>query len=133
MFRRNPRTDTGAAAVEFALVMPILFLLIFGVIQYGWYFYVAENTSGAASNVTRRLAVGDCWTSPQAENYAKAQAPQVTSATASPSSMPTVGDPFTVTVTADADIIGFLPMPNGGVVTRTVTARLEDTTAEACP
>lgn len=132
MLRRSPRTDTGAAAVEFALVMPILFLLIMGVIQFGWYFYVAENTSGAASNVTRRLAVGDCWTGSEAYNYAKAQAPQITQAQPNPTSMPTVGDTFTVEVKANADIVGFLPMPDGGVVTRTVTARLEDTKAEAC-
>lgn len=131
---RARRDDhSGAAAVEFALVMPILILLMFGIIQFGWYFYVAENTSGAASNVTRRLAVGDCWAGPEAFTYVKAQAPQATSASANPSGMPTVGDSFVVTVTADASIINFLPVPDGGVVTREITARLEDTTPGPCP
>jgi Flp pilus assembly protein TadG len=133
VFRRAPRSERGAAAVEFALVMPILILLVFGIIQYGWYFYVAENASGAASNVTRRLAVGDCWSGTQARDYAQAQAPQVTSATASPSTPPAdVGDTFTVTVQANANVIDFLPVPDGGVVTRTVTARLEDKDAGTC-
>ena len=60
--RTDRRDDRGASAVEFALVVPFFVLLVFGIIQYGWYFYVAETASGAASNVTRRLAVGDCWT-----------------------------------------------------------------------
>ena len=67
--RRNER---GASAVEFALVMPIpLIVLIFGLIQYGWYFYVSSSTSGAASNVARRLEVGDCWGADEADLFAR--------------------------------------------------------------
>ena len=50
--RRAPRDEGGAAAVEFALIMIPFFVLIFGLVEYGYYFYVAQNTSGAAS--TRR-------------------------------------------------------------------------------
>ena len=48
------RTERGAATVEFALVSLPMFILILGLIQYGWYFYVAQNTSSAASQ--RRAA-----------------------------------------------------------------------------
>ena len=37
-----------------------------------------------------------------------------------------------MTVTADAEIVGFFPMPDGGTVTREVTTRLEDNTAATC-
>lgn len=126
----------GTSTVEFALISVPLILLLFGIIQYGWYFYVAETASGAASNVTRRLSVGDCWTGTQAYDLAKSQSPRVTSLAKSPSSL-TGAVPGTtqlrITVTADAKILNFYPLPNGGIVTRTVQARLEDTTAgSAC-
>lgn len=33
--RHDPRADSGAAAVEFALVVPILLILVFGIISFG--------------------------------------------------------------------------------------------------
>jgi Flp pilus assembly protein TadG len=128
------RSERGAAAVEFALICVPFIILIFGLIQYGWYFYVSSTTSGAASNVARRLEVGDCWTNPQALQLAQQESPYVTSltitdATGAPVTLATAVPGETqikVTVAANANIIGFLPVPNAGVVTRTVQARLED-------
>ena len=68
----GPRSESGAAALEFGLIVgTILIPLLLGVIQYGWYFYVAQTTGGAATHVTRRLAVGDCWGSGQALTFVK--------------------------------------------------------------
>ncbi len=36
--RRQGRDDRGAAAVEFALVVPVLILLLMGIIDYGLFF-----------------------------------------------------------------------------------------------
>ncbi|MGH2686892.1 MAG: TadE family protein, partial [Actinomycetota bacterium] len=36
---RRARGDGGASAVEFALVAPLLFLLIAGTIEFGWAFH----------------------------------------------------------------------------------------------
>jgi Flp pilus assembly protein TadG len=41
---RRDRGADGAAAVEFALVMPILFLVVFGILQYGLWFNDSLNT-----------------------------------------------------------------------------------------
>ena len=53
------RGERGAAAVEFALLMPILLLLVLGMIQYGLYFWSAQGGSSAAREAARRAAVGD--------------------------------------------------------------------------
>ncbi len=52
---RTQRREDGAAAVEFALVTPILFLMLFGIIQYGIYFY---DASGARTGVREAARQG---------------------------------------------------------------------------
>ena len=47
------RREEGAAALEFAMVVPVLFLLMFGIIDFGLLF--AQNL--ALSNSARRCAV----------------------------------------------------------------------------
>ena len=108
--------------------------LVIGLIQYGWYFYVAQNTSGAIGTVTRKLQVGDCWAGTTAFTFAHGQSKQITALTKSPNQVtaPTPGSTITITVSANAGIINLLPMPNGGVVTRTVTAQMEDDKATSC-
>ncbi len=46
------RSDSGAAAVEFALVAPLLFLLVFGIIDFG----LAINARIVAANAAREGA-----------------------------------------------------------------------------
>ncbi len=132
---RRRRDERGASAVEFGLIMIPFFVLVFGLIEYGWYFYVAQNTSGAASTVSRKLEVGDCWGSGQALAYTQNQAGTVSSVVLNPAgsgSAPTPGTSFTVTVTASAKLVNFLPLPNSGTITRVVTAQVEDDKAVSC-
>jgi len=132
---RRLRDQSGAAAVEFALVMIPFFVLVLGLIEYGWYFYVGQNTSGAASTVSRKLEVGDCWGSGQALSFTQSQSGQVSSVAINPASTgsaPAVGTAFTVTVTASAQLMNFLPVPNGGTITQVVSAQVEDTKASSC-
>ena len=49
---RRARGDRGAAAVEFALIAPILFLLVFGIIDFG----LLINSQSTASNAAREGA-----------------------------------------------------------------------------
>jgi hypothetical protein len=132
--RRSRRGQRGAAAVEFALIMIAFFTFVIGLIQYGWYFYVAQNTSGAVSTVARKLQVGDCWAGTEAYNFAHGQSGQITALTKAPNQAtpPTPGTTITITATADGSIISLLPMPSNGVVTRTVTAQMEDDKVTSC-
>ena len=119
------RREDGAAAVEFALVLPIFVFLLFGVIQFGFYFWTAETANSAAREAARRVVVGDCWDSTKMTNYVKSQAPQASSATKSvgdPSTL-AVGNTITITVTANSNILNFFPVPN--TVTREYVARME--------
>jgi Flp pilus assembly protein TadG len=133
---RSRRGQSGAAALEFGLIVGTIFIpLLLGIIQYGWYFYVAQTTGGAATHVARRLAVGDCWGSGQALVFVKnevASQPSLTTLAMTPTSNSTavIGTTqLTVTVTSDGDLIGFIPMPNGGTITRSVKTMIEDTTS----
>ena len=55
---RHDRTDRGAAAVEFALVMPILILLLAGIVNFG--FVLAQQLSlNSAARQAARYAVVD--------------------------------------------------------------------------
>jgi Flp pilus assembly protein TadG len=133
---RAHRRQGGAAALEFALVAGFIFVpLVLGIIQYGWYFFVAQTTGGATSHVARRLAVGDCWGSGQALALVKSEV-QSDSANPSVSFTPTTNSAavigttsVSVTVTTHANVVGFWPMPNGGTITRTATTMIEDTKA----
>jgi hypothetical protein len=51
------RDDTGASAVEFALVCPLLFLLLFGVLQYGLYFSDANSLRQGVREAARAAVV----------------------------------------------------------------------------
>ena len=53
------RSESGATAVEFALVMVPLIALLFGLIQYGLYFWAMQGGSDIARSAARLAAVGD--------------------------------------------------------------------------
>jgi len=59
--RRSRRPDTGASAVEFALLAPVLFLILFGIIDYGIWF---------ADSISARQAVRDGARQGVVENFA---------------------------------------------------------------
>jgi Flp pilus assembly protein TadG len=52
--RRDSRhRQRGAAAVEFALVLPLLLTLVLGAIDWGWYFFVDQLVTNAAREGAR--------------------------------------------------------------------------------
>ena len=52
------RSEDGAAAVEFALIVGVLAMLIFGMLQYGLAFFELQNLRAAAREGARAGAVG---------------------------------------------------------------------------
>jgi Flp pilus assembly protein TadG len=142
------RGDSGATAVEFALIMLPLLYLVFGIIQYGLYFYAMQTGTSAVGEATRRLTVGNCQNSTELKQFladrlgaastdtAADLAPIVTykDAATPPASTPApgvVGGSVTLTLTFSTHDLNFpfIPLPHNGQVTRTVFGRVEDTTA----
>lgn len=62
-FRRTQDDDRGAAAVEFALIVPILVLLVFAVIAFGYMLSFRQAMSQAAAEGARAAAVKPAGTS----------------------------------------------------------------------
>ncbi|GAB2450121.1 hypothetical protein GCM10027062_34170 [Nocardioides hungaricus] len=57
MSGRVRRDERGAAAVEFALVVPLLLLILFGIISYGLMLSLRQGLSQAAAEGARAAAV----------------------------------------------------------------------------
>src|SRR5262245_16602037 len=56
--RSKLRREEGAAAVEFALIVGLLAVLIFGMLEYGLAFWQVQNLRAAAREGAREAAVG---------------------------------------------------------------------------
>ena len=55
--RLRSKDEGGASAVEFALVLPVFLLLIFGLLQYGMIFLLRNQLTEAASDAARSAVV----------------------------------------------------------------------------
>jgi Flp pilus assembly protein TadG len=56
---RNARQDRGAAAVEFALLLPVLLFLVFGIIDFGRALNAQITLTQAAREGARLAALGE--------------------------------------------------------------------------
>jgi len=149
--RRRRRTEDGASAVEFALVLVPFLVIVFGLIQYGFYFYAAQSGSSAANSALRQLTVGNCQDSTKLATYvnqringsADGGATIVTKFYNPDGSLVTntpvaanvqVGGTVTLEITFKAfDMhFPFVPFLNNATVKRSVQARIEDTVDEGC-
>ncbi|HEX2894819.1 MAG TPA: TadE/TadG family type IV pilus assembly protein [Marmoricola sp.] len=138
MRRPRGRGDSGATAVEFALVMVPLVALLFGIIQYGLYFWAFQGGNDIARSAARLAAVGDPADCAQFKSDVKSQISGL------------IGDPSTASITRtleDSDGVAgrttgdnwkvtvefhsidlhfpFVPFINGGVVSATGYARAD--------
>jgi Flp pilus assembly protein TadG len=135
------RGERGAVAVEFALVLLPLVVLLFGAIQYGLYFWAMQGGSDIARSAARVSSVGDVATSTCAAFRADIQS-QINGLTgsgatatitrtfvdtSSPADGVTPGDTVQVSVQfTSADMhFPFIPMIHDGMVTSTAQARVD--------
>lgn len=130
MCRKNRR---GAAAVEFALVAPVFFLLVFGMIEYGRMVMVQQLLTNAAREGARRGVLDGSTTaevSTAVTNYlsgASVNGATVT-VTPNPPSSATFGQPVTVQVSVPFNAVSWLPSPlflGGRTLTSTAIMRRE--------
>jgi len=150
---QSRRSESGAAAVEFALVLVPFLTLVFGIIQYGLYFYGAQSGSHAANSAIRQLSVGNCQSPGTLQTYLDNQLgdglgnADLTSPngvtyvdsggiTVSPNTLPAsaVGGTVTLKFKFSTPNMHFplLPYLSDSSVTREVQARIEDTTDGGC-
>ena len=55
--RRFRRETRAGAMVEFAIVAPVLILLVFGIAEFGRFFFLLNNLTNAAREGARRAAI----------------------------------------------------------------------------
>ena len=115
---RVSRDDDGAAAVEFALILPILLLLVFGIIQFGLVFaqLLALNNASRQASRTGVVNLSTCSTVMD----------QVTNGTAGAIGL---AGPYTVTVTRAGTAVCTASLTTAGVATYSVGS----SSTIACP
>jgi Flp pilus assembly protein TadG len=98
----NTRSDRGAVAVEFALILPILLTILLGILEFGLAYNAQITITNAAREGARALSIGGATTPFAAVSAASAAlTPAVTQAdlTISPSACTTAMAGQTATVT----------------------------------
>ncbi len=59
LLRALGRDERGAAAVEFAFIMPIMLLIFSGILQFGSVMFLENHMTNVAREASRRVAVGE--------------------------------------------------------------------------
>jgi hypothetical protein len=110
------RNRQGAAVVEFALVAPIFFLLVFGMIEYGRMVMVQQILTNASREGARRAVLDGATTSgvtSAVQSYL--QGSSISGATVSVSTNPPIAPDYansmTVTVGIPFSQVSWLPSP----------------------
>lgn len=127
------RGNCGQALVEFALILPLLFLLVFGIVEFGRYLFLKNTATNGARQGARVAAV-----TPKPWDAAKRAA--IYSAATSlyhgstpwnplgdtnPAEPANTGSPVTVTVSMPFNSVvpNFIPIPNS--ISASATMRFE--------
>jgi Flp pilus assembly protein TadG len=112
-------SDAGAAAVELAIVLPLLLLLVMGIIYFGLAYNAKIELSGAVREGARKLALGKTVT--EAQDAVEEAAPGldgITFSVTTPCAGGLVGE---ATVTAVYALDYSIPFFNDGTFTVTST------------
>lgn len=126
--------------------MPVMLMLVFGLIQYGLYFWAMQSGSQAADATARQLSVGNCQDLTALRTFVNGQLGSAAtgSATVTETYTRVDGTPGTATNSAGGTVkvtvsfpamnlhLPFVPFLSNASVAQTVTARVEDTTDQGC-
>ena len=109
------KTRRGAAAVEFAVVLPVFVILVFGMIEYGRMVMVQQVITNA-SREGARCAVLDGATTSSVQSavttyLSNAQVSGGSTAVTPEPATAASGDPVTVTVSIPFSAVSWLPSP----------------------
>ncbi|GAB4083009.1 pilus assembly protein [Modestobacter muralis] len=103
MARRRLRDERGASAVEFALIVPLLVLLVLGIVEFSHAFQVQGTLSAAAREGVRVMALQNDPAAARAtvRNATDSLSPSLTNAqiAVAPAACPVTGSPTNVRVT----------------------------------
>jgi Flp pilus assembly protein TadG len=134
--RKIGKDCRGVAAIEFALIAPVFFMLLLGIAAYGIYFSAisslqeltadAARASVAGVSVTERQTIVNNYVAQSSPNYRLLGGHPIAIATA-----PFPGDPTRYSVTLSTDISnlplqgpsGLFPMPSA-TIQRTAVVRI---------
>lgn len=126
------RRDDGAVAVEFALIFPLLAIVVFALIQYGMYFWAMQGGSAAAREAARRAAVGQPTACTEFRTQVRANIDAMETGAVQikrtfPRTPVQVGDDVEISVSFRSMDFGFpfVPFINNGVVQQKATARVD--------
>lgn len=116
MFRLCRRYRRGAAVVEFAVVAPVFFLFVFGMIEYGRLVMVQQVLTNASREGARMGILDNSTTSEvtaAVDSYLANStiAGATVTVTPSPPSSAGYGEPVTVTVHVPFNQVSWLPSP----------------------
>lgn len=116
------RSESGASALEFALVAPILIVLVMGIIEFGFMFQAQLALTHAAREGARMASVGK-FDAAEVANRAYPVAAMIATSPAPPSAA-VGGQPITVTLTYQY-AWQVLPFPGSVALEGTATMRRE--------
>jgi Flp pilus assembly protein TadG len=127
------RRRSGAAVVEFAVVAPVFFLFVFGLIEYGRMVMVQQILTNAAREGAR-VGILDNTTQADVDTAVNTYLTAgningaTTTVTPNPPSSAASGAPVTVTVSVNFNNVSWLPSPfylGGKTLSYTATMRRE--------
>ncbi len=125
------RNERGVAAIEFALAMPFVLLVLSGIIQFGFVLFLQSHVADVARDTARRAAVGEL-AKAEAEQFAQDRLLNWGVTYSVAVTLPVPNDPNDTDVDVQISLpmsqvalIDLLGLFQSGTLTATVTAREE--------
>lgn len=124
-------SERGVAAIEFALAIPLVLLVLAGIIQFGFVLFLQSHVADVARETARRVAVGELGQA-EAEQFAQDRLLNWGVTYSVAVTLPDPNDPNDTDVVlqislpmSQAALIDFLGLFQSGTLAATVTAREE--------